>query len=214
MPQSGAGPNAINKKTLVGNDVTVVDGKGHLMGRLASIVARQLLEGKKIVVVRCEAICIAGSLLRNKTKYYQFKNKRMNTNPGKGPYHFRSPARIFWRTIRGMMPHTTTRGANALARLGVYEGIPEPYDKVKRKVVPNALKVIRMRSDRRFCLLGSLSKEVGWGHSDLVAKLEAQRKVKEQAFYAEKKAKKIAYDKAAASADLSPVAGVLDSLGY
>merc|ERR1711871_862901 len=112
--------------------------------------------------VRCEAIAIAGSLLRNKVKYAQFKRKRMNTNPGKGPYHFRSPARIFWRTLRG---------ATAMSRLGVYEGIPEPYDKVKRKVVPQALKVIRMKSHRRFCLLGALSKEVGWKHSDLVAKL-------------------------------------------
>ena len=198
----------------IGNDVTVIDAKGHLLGRLASIVARQLLEGNKIVVVRCEAIAIAGSLLRNKVKYAQFKRKRMNTNPGKGPYHFRSPARIFWRTLRGMMPHMTVRGATAMSRLGVYEGIPEPYDKVKRKVVPQALKVIRMKSHRRFCLLGALSKEVGWKHSELVAKLEEQRKVKEQAFYAEKKAKKIAYDKAVASADLSPVAGILDSMGY
>ena len=138
----------------------------------------------------------------------------MNTNPGKGPYHFRSPARIFWRTLRGMMPHMTVRGATAMSRLGVYEDIPEPYDKVKRKVVPQALKVIRMKSHRRFCLLGALSKEVGWKHSELVTKLEEQRKVKEQAFYAEKKAKKIAYDKAVASADLSPVAGILDSMGY
>jgi len=211
---SGAGPNAINKKTLVGSDVSVVDGKGHLLGRLASIVARQLLEGKKIVVVRCEAICIAGSILRNKRKYAQFKKKRMNTNPSKGPYHFRSPARIFWRTVRGMVPHMTTRGANSMARLGVYEGIPEPYDKVKRVVVPNAVKVLRMRPDRKFCLLGLLSKEVGWGHSDLVARLEAQRKVKEQAFYAEKKAKAIALDKAKAAADLSKVGPILEQYGY
>ena len=211
---SGAGPNAINKKTLVGNDVVVVDGKGHLLGRLASIVARQLLEGKKIVVVRCEAICIAGSILRNKRKYAQFRRKRMNTNPSKGPYHFRSPARIFWRTVRGMVPHTTTRGANAMARLGVYEGIPEPYDKIKRVVVPNAVKVLRMRSDRNFCLLGTLSKEVGWGHSELVERLEAQRKVKEQAFYAEKKAKAIALDKAKAAADLSTVGPILEQFGY
>jgi len=211
---SGAGPNAINKKTLVGNDVKVVDGKGHLLGRLASIVARQLLEGQKVVVVRCEAIAISGSLMRNKTKYAQFKRIRMNTNPGKGPYHFRSPARILWRTIRGMVPHTTTRGANALARLGVYEGIPEPYDKVKRVIVPDAVKVIRMRPDRRFCLLGALSKEVGWGHTDLVARLEAQRKVKEQAFYVEKKAKAIALDKAKASADLSKITPILEQYGY
>jgi large subunit ribosomal protein L13Ae len=43
------------------SDVIVVDGKGHLLGRLASIVAKQLLQGKKIVVVRTEQIVISGS---------------------------------------------------------------------------------------------------------------------------------------------------------
>ena len=42
-------------------DVVVVDGKGHLLGRLASIVAKQLLQGKKIVIVRSEQILISGS---------------------------------------------------------------------------------------------------------------------------------------------------------
>ena len=31
----------------------IIDGKGHLMGRLAAIIAKQLLKGQKIVVVRC-----------------------------------------------------------------------------------------------------------------------------------------------------------------
>lgn len=39
----------------------VVDGKGHLLGRLASVVAKQLLNGKKVVVVRCEQIVVSGS---------------------------------------------------------------------------------------------------------------------------------------------------------
>ncbi len=43
------------------SDTVVIDGKGHLLGRLASIVAKQLLEGKKIAVVRTEAIVISGS---------------------------------------------------------------------------------------------------------------------------------------------------------
>lgn len=114
-------------------EVTVIDGKGHLLGRLTSIVAKQLLNGKKIVVVRAEEIVISGSctfsssyltkkilqspvpflsiiieviiifpatvVMRNKTKYAQFIQKRMNTNPKRGPFHFRSPARIFWRTV-------------------------------------------------------------------------------------------------------------------
>ena len=39
----------------------VVDGRGHLLGRLASIVAKQLLSGQKVIVVRCEQIVISGS---------------------------------------------------------------------------------------------------------------------------------------------------------
>lgn len=39
-----------------------------------------------------------------------------------------------------MIPHKTKRGEAALARLKVYEGIPPPYDKIKRMVVPDALK--------------------------------------------------------------------------
>lgn len=46
----------------------VIDGKGHLLGRLASIVAKQVLNGQKITVVRCEEINISGSFFRNKVR--------------------------------------------------------------------------------------------------------------------------------------------------
>ncbi len=44
----------------------IVDGKGHLLGRLASIVAKQILLGQKVVVVRSELINVPGSFIRNK----------------------------------------------------------------------------------------------------------------------------------------------------
>ena len=44
----------------------IVDGKGHLLGRLASIVAKQILLGQKVVVVRSELINGSGSCFRNK----------------------------------------------------------------------------------------------------------------------------------------------------
>lgn len=71
-----------------------------------------------------------------------------------------------------------------------------------------------MRPDRRFTVLGELSKEVGWGYKDLVSKLEAQRKLKEQAYYAEKKAGVALKGKATAAADLSKVAATLQQFGY
>lgn len=50
----------------------MVDGKGHLLGRLASTVAKQLLNGQKIVVVRCEALNISGEFFRAKRTSTQF----------------------------------------------------------------------------------------------------------------------------------------------
>lgn len=46
----------------------VVDGKGHLLGRLASVIAKQALSGQKIVVVRCEEINVSGSFFRMKVR--------------------------------------------------------------------------------------------------------------------------------------------------
>ncbi|CAI9771177.1 unnamed protein product [Fraxinus pennsylvanica] len=79
----------------------VVDARHHMLGRLASILAKELLNGQKVVVVRCEEICLSGGLVRQKMKYLRFLRKRMNTKPSHGPIHFRAPSKILWRTIRG-----------------------------------------------------------------------------------------------------------------
>jgi len=60
-----------------------------------------------------------------------------------------------------MVPHKTQRGAVALERLKCFEGVPAPYDKVKRLVVPDALKPLRLQHGHRFCVLGDLSTSVG-----------------------------------------------------
>ena len=39
----------------------VIDGRDHLLGRLASIVAKELLAGQKIVLVRCDEMVVSGS---------------------------------------------------------------------------------------------------------------------------------------------------------
>jgi large subunit ribosomal protein L13Ae len=32
----------------------IIDGKGHLAGRLASVIAKELVSGQRVTVVRCE----------------------------------------------------------------------------------------------------------------------------------------------------------------
>jgi large subunit ribosomal protein L13Ae len=86
-----------------------------------------------------------------------------------------------------MIPHKTKRGQAALERLKAFEGVPPPYDTMKRAVVPDALKVLRLQSQHKCCKLGDLSARVGWKHKATVEKLEAQRKIKSAAFYSAKK---------------------------
>jgi hypothetical protein len=52
-----------------------------------------------------------------------------------------------------MTPHKTARGAAALERLKLYEGVPPPYDRKKRMVVPDALRVLRLKPGRKYCTI-------------------------------------------------------------
>ena len=166
----------------------VIDARGHLVGRLASVIAKELLSGQKIVVVRAEELNISGSFARNRERYQRFLHKMTRTNPKWGPYHERAPAKMFHRAVRGMIPHKTKRGAEAMARLRVFEGVPVPFDTTKRTVVPEALRYMRLRPKRKYTVLGELASSVGWKYSDVIAKLEDKRKVRSAAFHKRKKA--------------------------
>lgn len=156
------------------------------------------------------------AVVRNKVKYAQFRKIHMNTNPGKGPYHYKAPSMMVWRTIRGMVHHMSGRGQAALNRLSTFEGIPAPYDKQKRVVVPAALRVMRLKQGRDFTVIGDLSHAVGWKHRDLLQRLEGKRKAEAADFYAQKKEKMALRRKAeaAASGELEAVNKVLAAAGY
>lgn len=75
-----------------------------------------------------------------------------------------------------MLPHKSPKGAAALGRLKVFEGVPAPYDTKKREVIPDALRSVKLSSFRKFCRLGDLSSEVGWSKASLIDSLETKRK--------------------------------------
>ncbi|KAG8180092.1 hypothetical protein JTE90_027872 [Oedothorax gibbosus] len=194
----------------------IIDGRGHLLGRLAALVAKTCLNGQKVVVVRCEGINISGSFFRSKLKYLSFLRKRCNVNPKRGPFHHRAPSAIFQRTVRGMLPHKIERGNAALKRLLAYEGIPPPFDKKKRMVVPSALRVLKLHPRRKYCTVGRLSHEVGWKYQNVISTLEMKRKAKAAAYYGKKrrddKLRQLAIKKVEKA--IEPQRKILQSYGY
>lgn len=192
----------------------IVDGKGHLLGRLSSILAKQIMNGQQVVIVRCEELEISGRRHRNRKNFQSYLGKRTNTNPKWGPFHHRSPSSILLHAVRGMVPHKTKRGEAAMARIKAYEGVPPAYGKIKKMVVPDALRITHLRPAAKFTRVGDLAGEFGWKYGALIRKLEGERKVVSAAKYEEKKALANLRLKAIAAADLSEVTPILEASGY
>lgn len=157
-------------------DITIVDLSNHVMGRAATVIAKQLLLGRKITVVQCDRLNLAGPCIRNKIHYLNFLKKLKRSNPKKGPFHHRAPNEIFTRVVRSMLPRYTKRGQQALRRLVTYDGIPiNVAGKGGRVVIPKALRYNCLKGTRPYTILGEMCHDIGWKYKAVVDKLEKAR---------------------------------------
>jgi len=114
------------------NEYEVYDAKDKVLGRLSSVVAKKLLEGKKIAVVNAEKMIITGNRSVIIEKYKTRVNLRERSNPEHSPYWPRRPDLFVKRIIRGMLPyHKKTTGKEAYKRLRVFMGVPEALKNAK-----------------------------------------------------------------------------------
>ena len=194
----------------------VVDAKGHLVGRMASIIAKQLQLGQRIIIVRCEQAIYSGKHYRNKLNLMKKLHHHNNTNPRRGgPFHLMAPSRIMYRTIRGMIPYKTSKGAAAMGRIKCFDGCPVSCNTLKKMVIPSALKAVKLAPRAKYCKLGNVAKECGWTKSQLIDDLEAKRAAKNHEWYLKKIENEKAENKAIKkNAEIKKVNGELEKFGY
>lgn len=99
----------------------IYDGKGIIFGRLASVVAKNLLKGNSVDVINCEEIIVSGDK-RLFAKKVLAKREMGSGGSLKGPKYPRVADRLVKRMIRGMLPRDRMRGQNAFRRLRCYAG--------------------------------------------------------------------------------------------
>ncbi len=144
-------------KTL-GDDFTVIDASGHILGRLSSKIAKRLLNGEKIVVVNAEKAVITGD------KYMVFERYKEKYDRGskeKGPYFPRHPEKIFKRTVRGMLPWKSSRGRDAYRRLRVFMGVPEELKGREFETIEDATLEKVSKTDK-YVTLAEVSRYLGF----------------------------------------------------
>jgi large subunit ribosomal protein L13 len=150
----------VNVKRIIetlGDDFTVINAEGHVLGRLSSIIAKRLINGEKIVIVNAEKAIITGE--RNMI-FRRYKEKYMRGSQEKGPYFPRHPERIFKRTVRGMIPWRNRRGRDAFRNLKVFMGVPKELEG-KGEVVEDAL-LEKVSKSEKYVTVGDVSRFLGY----------------------------------------------------
>lgn len=134
----------------------VVDAKGLVLGRMASNIAKMLLEGEEIIIVNAEDAVISGkrrSILRKAHEFMQVGHFR------KGPIHHRRPDTIVKKVVRGMLPRKKPRGTAALKRLRVYIGVPKELEANDTETIFGA-KAENLKGP--YIKISELAQNIGW----------------------------------------------------
>ncbi|MFQ5911149.1 MAG: 50S ribosomal protein L13 [Thermoplasmata archaeon] len=134
--------------------MVVVDATDSVLGRLASVVARRLLEGEEIVVVNAEKAIISGNKV---SSFKEYKKMREIGSQTSGPYFPRMPDRIVTRTIRGMIPYQKPRGRAAFKRLRVYIGVPDAFADTAVERIDEAIGSLKCE----YTKVGDISRKLG-----------------------------------------------------
>jgi len=138
------------------NNTIIIDAKGLILGRLASIVAKRLLLGETVIILNAEKAAISGKRLQI---VHEAKAFLEVGHPRKGPFHQRRPDRIVRRTIRGMLPRRKPKGMEAFKRLRVYLGAPAEFE---NKEIQTILEASADKLKSPYITVGELAKEIGW----------------------------------------------------
>lgn len=135
---------------------TIIDADGLILGRMATSVAKRILNGEEIVVINAEKAILSGkkrSKLKDAVEFLSVGQYR------RGPFHYRRPDKIVRKSVRGMLPFKQPKGKQAYKRLKVYMGVPSNLKDQKMETLPNA------QAKKLTCpyfTVGEFSKEIGW----------------------------------------------------
>jgi large subunit ribosomal protein L13 len=139
---------------------TLINADGLILGRMASNVAKRLLNGEKVIIVNAEKAIISG---KKKSKVAEAKEFLEVGAPKRGPFHYRRPDRILRKTVRGMLPFKKPKGKTALKKLKVFISVPEDL-KDQQMITLKEAQVEKLKGP--YFTLAELAKEIGWNKGE------------------------------------------------
>jgi large subunit ribosomal protein L13 len=138
----------------------LVNADGLILGRMASKVAKHLLNGEEVTILNAEKAILSG---KRKSKVAEAKEFLEVGAPERGPFHYRRPDKIVRKTIRGMVPFKQPKGKNAFKKLKVFMGIPKEFKDLQLVTLDEA-KAAKLKGPHM--TLAELAREIGWNQGE------------------------------------------------
>jgi large subunit ribosomal protein L13 len=143
-------------ETTMKSRVTLVNAEGLIVGRMASKVAKRLLNGEEVTILNAEKAVFSG---KKKAKILEAHIFLEVGAPVRGPFHYRRPDRFLRKTVRGMVPYKQPKGKEAYGRLKVFMGVPLEFNG-KEMITFDEASSANLKGPH--FTLGELAKEIGW----------------------------------------------------
>ena len=158
---AGRNSNTSKQEVVIRTDrPIVVDATNHIAGRLASNVAKLLMQGNRVSVVNCEKIMMSGTRSNQIKEQREFLEINSIINYKHGPVHYRRPDTLMAKMIRQMLPYyRKPSGKEAHQRLRTYIGSPQQIKSLEKIQFEKAL--IR-KTASNYTALGELCRIIGW----------------------------------------------------
>ncbi len=109
----------------------IVDASGIVAGRMASRIAKLLINGETVIVVNTEKALMVGNKESILEKFRTRVDGAVKSNPHYGPKYSRIPSQMFKRMVKGMLPKKSRTNERLLKQLKVYNSFPKQMEKEK-----------------------------------------------------------------------------------
>ena len=142
------------------SNVKVYNGEEHILGRLSSVIAKDLLNGENVILFNAEKMFITGNRKNIIEKYIKRRQVKCHQDPEHAPKWPKRPDLLVRRIIRGMLPYKKPRGKRAFRKLKVYIGIPEKLKPLTEKTI--ILERAKVKEGQRGITVEELCRALGY----------------------------------------------------
>jgi large subunit ribosomal protein L13 len=140
--------------------VVIIDGTNQILGRMATHVAKMILEGFEVHIINAEKVVLSGRPEMVIGGYQLLLDVKTHKNPYRTKIKRpRTPVAIVKDAIKGMLPKHNPKGREAFKRVKAYIGSPELGMKAETIRFPDA---DATRLSGKYITLGEVAKRMGW----------------------------------------------------